>query len=282
MCQLPHFAGFISSIAFVPRPRPSSSWPSSPCCAAAASGPCAASRNFSGAAWRRRCMAGCTMSSCERRDAMDDGEINNQLGVNFLCSFQLVYAANQASIWRTIPGFSNSRLGKKHIMLKMPWTRWDCGLEKMEFMATLQVRLRLAEVPGGVFLHASTILFELRDCAVDLWERPLMLGAAGPDSLDKGTRYLVGEFWGHNLQNAEPLVNSYVLFWWGGWINGKTRSVHNLVEVTHAHPTVEPNQGFLQHCRPSARNCSRLAKFSGKVLQLIGGLWKWILGSLVI
>ena len=108
MCQLPHFAGFISSIAFVPRPRPSSSWPSSPCCAAAASGPCAASRNFSGAAWRRRCMAGCTMSSCERRDAMDDGEINNQLGVNFLCSFQLVYAANQASTWRTIPGFKSS------------------------------------------------------------------------------------------------------------------------------------------------------------------------------
>ena len=113
MCQLPHFAGFISSIAFVPRPRPSSSWPSSPCCAAAASGPCAASRNFSGAVWRRRCMAGCTMSSCERRDAMDDGEINNQLGVNFLCSFQLVYAANQASIWWTVPGFSNSPLGKK-------------------------------------------------------------------------------------------------------------------------------------------------------------------------
>jgi len=54
---------------------------------------------------------------------MDDGEINNQLGVNFLCSFQLVYAANQASIWRTIPGFSISPLGKKRIMLKMPWTR---------------------------------------------------------------------------------------------------------------------------------------------------------------
>jgi len=56
-------------------------------------------------------------------------------------------------------------------------------------------------------------------------------------------------------QNAEPLVNSYV-FCFGGVVEllEKKTTVHNLVVVTHAHPTVELDQGFLQPCRPSARN----------------------------
>ena len=113
------------------------------------------------------------MSSCERRDAIDDAHISKQLE-HVGAEFSMLYldvigicCKSSSNLCGKIQGFQVPGWGKKHhaqdAMDKMRF--W---FKAMGFMASLQVRLRLAEVPGGVFLYTSTILFGLRDCAAHL------------------------------------------------------------------------------------------------------------------